>query len=188
MLFAVPAGMDTSALFGVTSGQALQFFFERLRDITDDGRDHPPTPELLYNASLLAHFAGTSTDSATGFPRTPTGLRTVFDVYVLDRSQHLDAEILEGAGSQCLFLTGFFQDQQKHRHQVHWYASLGAGFYDDAAHYGKDRERSRMMETMAKRFEFWRQRYYRLSRELAETPKLIVGGPSAPGGAPPVIM
>ena len=39
----------------VTSGQALRFFFERLQDVSD--ADHPPAGELLYNASLLAHFA-----------------------------------------------------------------------------------------------------------------------------------
>ena len=53
--------MDTWDSLAVTHHQALRFFFERLRDVTDDA--DPPTAELLYNASVLAHFATTSTAS-----------------------------------------------------------------------------------------------------------------------------
>ena len=136
--------MDSLEWLAVTNAQALRFFFERLRDVSED--DDAPTNELLYNASVLAHFATTSTASVTQFPPSPTGLTMVFDVFVLDRSRHVDPEIMEGAAAQCLLLTGFFQDQLKARHNVDWYASIGAGFYSQAAQLGVDRERNRMME------------------------------------------
>ena len=46
--------------------------------------------ELLYNASVLAHFATTSTAASISSRPSPTSLSTVFDVFVLDRSQHAD--------------------------------------------------------------------------------------------------
>jgi hypothetical protein len=164
--------MDTGDWLAVTQAQALRFFFERLRDVV--GEDDVPSSELLYNASVLAHFATTSAAATSHFPGCPTSLSTVFDVFVLDRSQHVDPEIMEAAASQCLFLTGFFQDQLRRRYNLAWYASLGAGFYDSAAELGTDRARSRMMETMASRFEYWRRQQHRLAHELRDLPRLIV--------------
>jgi hypothetical protein len=155
----------------VDNRQTLRFFFERLRDVA--GAPESQRPELLYNASVLAHFASTSTSAADQFPTTPASLTTVFDVFVLDRSQHTDSDILEAAGSQCLLLTGFFRDQLRRRHNVRWYAALGASFYARAAHYGHDRSRVEMMLVMAKRFHFWRTQQARLARELREEPRLL---------------
>lgn len=165
--------MDTGWL-GVTNSRALRFFFERLKDVTEETR--APSTELLYNASVLAHFATTSTASVD-FPSCPTSLTTVFEVFVLDRSQNHDPEILEAAGSQCLLLTGFFQDQLKRKHNVDWYASLGAGFYDRAAHHGTDRARSQLLLMMAARFGFWRRQQARLARELRDQPRLVFRRP-----------
>jgi hypothetical protein len=144
---------------------ALQFFFKHLRDAID-GSD-APADELLYNASILAHYALTSRASQD-FPRAPATLEAVFDVFVLDRSQHADPEIMEAAGSQCLLLTGFFGAQLMGRHNVEWYASLGASYYDRAAFYSRDRGRRAMMTAMAVRFGFWRRQQAKLAREFAE--------------------
>jgi hypothetical protein len=152
----------------------MRFFFERLKDVAPP--DSTPRSELLYNASLLAHYASTSTASTTMFPPTPRSLGTVFDVFVLDQSQHVDPEILEAAGSQCLLLTGFFGDQLRRRHNIRWYASLGAGFYIRAGALGGDPQRARMMNAMAGRFEFWRVQQARLARELRDVPRLLFGG------------
>jgi hypothetical protein len=165
--------MDTGDWLAVTQAQALRFFFERLRDVVGED-EASSSSELLYNASVLAHFATTSAAATSHFPGTPTSLSTVFDVFVLDRSQHVDPEIMEAAASQCLFLTGFFQDQLQRRYNLAWYASLGAGFYDSAAEYATDRARSRMMQTMASRFEYWRRHQHRLAGELRDWPRLIV--------------
>ena len=170
--------MDTRSWLGVTSRQAFQFFFEHLRDVTD--RTETPANELLYNASMLAHFATTSTASKDTFPACPASLATVFDVFVMDRSQALDPEIMEAAAAQCLLLTGFFQDQQKHRHQVAWYADLGTAFYTRAASAGRDPARSRLMDTMARRFEFWRVHQHRLAVELRDEARFVVYGMRPP--------
>ena len=168
----------------VDTTQALRFFFERLKDVAGD-RESLKT-ELLYNASVLAHFATTSTAATDQFPSSPASLSSVFDVFVLDRSQHADPDILEAAGSQCLLLTGFFHDQVRHRYNVRWYARLGAGFYARAAQLGRNRKRIEMMLVMAKRFDFWRDHQTVLARELRETPRLISIGTTPPAPDDPV--
>jgi len=162
--------METNPWLAVTQGQALQFFFEHLRDVSEP--DEAPESEVLYNASVLAHFASTSTASLE-FPGTPSALSAVFDLFVMDRSQHADPGIMEAAGSQCLLLTGFFGPQLDDRYNVEWYASLGAGFYGRAASHGTDGARVAMMRTMAGRFPFWRKKHARLARELREMPKVL---------------
>ncbi|HEX5070942.1 MAG TPA: hypothetical protein VFV78_12070 [Vicinamibacterales bacterium] len=166
----------------VTEGQALRFFFEHLRDIVD-GRAAPES-ELLYNASVLAHFATTST-AAVDFPSAPVSLGTVFDLFVLDRSETVDPDILEAAASQCLLLTGFFAAQLRHRYNLAWYAKLGSSFFERAAvlgaasdskpgaRAGDSRARSIMMHNMAARFSYWRRQQARLAKELHDLPKLV---------------
>ena len=97
----------------------------------------------------------------------------MFEVFVLDRSQHTDPEIMEAAAAQCLLLTGFFERQVSRRHNIKWYATLGANFYDQAAQCSSDRARARMMLTMAERFEFWRRQQSRLAKELRDLPRLL---------------
>ena len=76
--------MNVHPWLAVSQGHALRFFFEHLRDLSDDA--HASEGELLYNASVLAHFATTSAAS-TDFPGSPATLDTVFNLFVLDRSQ-----------------------------------------------------------------------------------------------------
>jgi hypothetical protein len=170
--------MDGHPWLAVTQGHALRFFFEHLRDVTDV---HPvPEPELLYNASMLAHFATTSAAS-TEFPGTPVTLDNVFSLFVMDRSQHDDPEIMEAAAAQCLLLTGFFGAQLCDRHNVNWFASLGAGFFGQAARRQADPTRARMMRSMAAHFSFWRRKQAKLARELHDRPLLV----NTLGASPP---
>ncbi len=155
----------------VGGSQALRFFFERLRDVSEDSG--APQGELLYNASLLAHYASSSTTSTEHFPRSPSGLTTVFDVFVMDRSGQMDPDLMEAAASQCLLLTGFFSRQLRRRHNLAWYAALGAGYFRLAAERAADRERARMMRVMSGRFDFWRYQQDRLARELQDQPFLL---------------
>ncbi len=162
-------------LLGVNNQQALQFFYEHLLDVTDDSE--PPRDEVLYNASVLAHYATTSILSDDTFPPCPSGLSAVFELYVMDRALPRDPEIAEAAASQCLLLTGFFQDQQKQRHQVDWYASLGSSFFERAAQLSGHSRRARLLAAMARRFTFWREQQRRLAIELREAPMLITTNP-----------
>jgi hypothetical protein len=109
--------------------QALEFFFQRLKDVSGPDVDQV---ELLYNASVLAHYAQVSTHAAVDLS-APANLSAVFDHFVADTTLLQDSVMMETAGAQCLVLAGFFEDQMRRRHSIRWYADLGAGFFRRAA-------------------------------------------------------
>ena len=149
--------------------QALEFFFLGLQDVSEPTFDRQ---ELLYNASVLAHYAQVSTQSDVDVP-TPVNLSVVFDHFVSDTTLLYDGLMMETAGAQCLLLAGFFEDQMRRRHNIRWYAELGASFFSRAALQEPSAHKARLLDTIGRRFEPWRQRYARLSRELRDQPYLL---------------
>lgn len=149
--------------------QTLEFFFVGLREISEPTVDRV---ELLYNASVLAHHAQVSTQSAADLP-TPATLGEVFDAFVLDTSLQNDSVMMEAAGAQCLLLAGFFEDQMRRRYPIRWYAEIGASFYHRAAAQERAPKKARLLDAIARNFEPWRQRHALLSRELRDQPYLI---------------
>ncbi|MGE3276835.1 MAG: hypothetical protein AB7O67_17120 [Vicinamibacterales bacterium] len=156
-------------LLATSEHQALEFFFLGLKDVCGDDVDRD---ELLYNASVLAHYAQVSTRTAEGWP-TPTSLTSVFDHFVMDSGLRDDREMMEAAGAQCLLLSGFFEDQMRTRHNIRWYAELGAGFFNRAAANQDSQKRALFFGALSRHFEAWRQRQARLSRELRDLPYLL---------------
>ena len=156
-------------LLAVDERKTLEFFFLGLKDVSETGVDEQ---ELLYNASVLAHYAQVSTHSDTDLP-TPAALGSVFDHFVTGQAVTMDADMLETAGSHCLLMGGFFADQMKHRHNVRWYAHLGATFYYRAATQEPSPKRAVFLDALARHFEPWRVRHAKLSRELRRTPYLL---------------
>jgi hypothetical protein len=162
-------------LLAVDDRRALEFFVTGLQDVSDPGVDRQ---ELLYNASVLAHYAQVSTCAETELP-APTGLSAVFDNFVLNPSIPRDSQLMEAAGAQCLLLTGFFGDRMRARHDIRWYAELGAGFFVRAADQEGSTKRGRLLTMMARHFEPWRQRHARLSRELRDQQYLLTPPPTS---------
>ena len=161
--------MDPLAeLLATDSRQTLEFFVANLRDVSEPTVDRQ---ELLYNASMLAHFAQVSVD-ADGIA-LPPDLSLIFDRFVAATAGCTDPLVLETAGAQCLLYTGFFADQVRHRYNLHWYSELGAGFFMRAAAGEESVAKARLLATMARHFEPWRRRHARLSCELRESPYLI---------------
>ncbi len=161
-------------LLSTDQREALQFFFTGLRDVTANEEEAIDSPALLYNASVLAHFASTSTCSAEGLPALH-GLGQVFDRFVADTSLRHDTDLMEWAAAHCLLFTGFFGDQMHHRHNLEWYGQIGADFYDLAATSSREAARRQMMDRMACEFQDWRRRYLKLSRELRDLPYRLLG-------------
>jgi hypothetical protein len=156
-------------LLATDERRALEFFFVHLRDVSEPG---VAGDELLYNASVLAHYAHVSTAAVDGVPMLP-GLSTVFDQFVVDTTVHDDGEMMETAAAQCLVLAGFFEDQMRRRHAIGWYAELGAGFFSRAAAQQESERKARLLNALSRHFELWRQRHARLSRELRDLPYLL---------------
>jgi hypothetical protein len=156
-------------LLATDERQALEFFVLRLQDVSGPAVDRA---ELLYNASVLAHHALISTQAPVELS-APAHLGAVFDHFVLDTSLWRDGLMMETAGAQCLVLAGFFEDQMCRRHNIRWYAELGASFFSRAAGQEPSPQKAQLLDTIARRFEPWRQRYARLSRELRDQPYLL---------------
>jgi hypothetical protein len=156
-------------LLAVDQRQALAFFLLRLQDLSEPDVDQQ---ELIYNASVLAHFAQVSTqaDVDLGAPAT---LGAVFDHFVADTTLIHDSAMMEAAGAQCLLLAGFFEDQMRRRHNIRWYAELGSGFFNRAAAEERSVPKARLLVAIATHFEAWRRRYAQLSRELRDEPYLL---------------
>ena len=164
---------DVSELLAAGEQQTLEFFVVRLKEVSEPTVDHQ---ELLYNASVLAHHARVSTRSAVDLT-TPATLNEVFDHFVFDTTLRHDSVMMEAAGAQCLLLSGFFEDQLRRRHNIRWYAHLGVGFFRRAAALEQSPQRVRLLAAIAERFEPWRQRYARLSRDLREQSYLLIRPP-----------
>jgi len=164
-------------LLATSERQALEFFFVSLKDVSEADVDER---ELLYTASVLAHYAQVSTQAGWDLP-APATLATVFDQFVLDDTMHQDSDMLETAGTQCLLLAGFFESQMRRRHNIRWYADLGSGFFRRAAALSRERKRAELLDTVGRHFEPWRVRYSRLSHEL-RTQCYVIARPSQPEG------
>jgi len=156
-------------LLAIDPRQALEFFVVHLQDVSEATVDRQ---ELLYNASLLAHYAQVSTQPDVDVP-APANLSAVFDQFVCDTTLRHDSLMMETAGAQCMLLTGFFEDQMRPRHNIRWYAELGASFFRRAALHERSLDKARVLDAIARRFEPWRQRHAQLSRDLRDQPYLL---------------
>jgi len=156
-------------LLAIDHRQALEFFVVRLQDLSEPSVDRQ---ELLYNASLLAHYAQVSTQPAVDVP-APATLSAVFDHFVVDTTLRHDRLMMETAGAQCLLLAGFFADQMRPRHNIRWYAELGAGFFSRAAVQERSLPKARLLDAIGRGFEPWRRRHAQLSRELRDQRYLL---------------
>ena len=160
-------------LLSMDERRTLEFFVTGLQDVSDPRVDRQ---ELLYNASVLAHYAQVSVHADLVLP-APEDLSVIFDQFVVNLSVPDDSHLMEAAGAQCLLLTGFFQDQMRARYNLRWYAEIGAGFFTRAATYEGSRVKARLLTMIARHFEQWRQRHARLSRELRDQPYLLSPAP-----------
>ena len=120
----------------------------------------------------MAHYALVSTQPDVDVP-APANLTAVFDQFVADTTLRHDRLMMETAGAQCLLLAGFFEDQMRPRHNIRWYAQLGASFFSRAALHEPSPHKARLLDALARRFEPWRQRHAQLSRELRDQPYLL---------------
>ncbi len=156
-------------LLATDERRALEFFVVGLRDVSEPTVDGQ---ELLYNASVLAHYAQVSTGAIADIP-APASLADVFDRFLGDVNVRQDAHMMETAGAQCLLLAGFFEGQMRHRHNIRWYASLGAGFFSRAALQESSPAKAQLLSALSRGFEPWRKRHARLSRELRDQAYLL---------------
>lgn len=162
--------MDFQELLQVDSAVALNFFYSGLRDRAAAGR--VTDDETLYVASILASYAQTSVSDTSSLPPL-TDLSEVFDHFVLNRAILTDPEILEIAGAQSMFLSGFFREQMRRRHTVNWFDSLGGSFYERASVFSRSEKRRKLFGRVSQNFGVWAETCADLHRSLRENRFLL---------------
>ena len=95
-------------LIAVDSRAALSFFADNLRETV--GTKRLREDEVLYVASVLAHYSQTSRSDTISRP-SMANLSEVFDSFLLQTVSANDSEMLEIGGAQVLLFAGFFRDQ-----------------------------------------------------------------------------
>jgi hypothetical protein len=157
-------------LVAVDSNRAFNFFLASLREavvaerFTDD--------EMLYVASILAHYSQTSRFDTTTMP-CMANLSEVFDNFVLQTTRLTDSQSLEFGGSQVLLFAGFFRDQMCQRHNVKWYDQVGQSLYERASQHSKNLKKRELFDRLSESFPAWTIVCRNLSRTLRDNRLLL---------------
>lgn len=166
-------------IYGCDSQDTINFFIEKLRDITlKDVR--LLSAERIYIASVLAHYASVSRESRSHLPPC-VNLSGIYDIFFMEllvgTSERpllpTDTETAEVAGNQTLLLTGFFQGQMKRRYNIRVFQRYGQTFYSLAAEKSVSQKRRELLSWMATNFPIWSEVLYQLSNSLRDNPYLI---------------
>jgi hypothetical protein len=168
-----PSNLSAEA-YGASYQGTFDFFLTELSDtpsvtrwrLMDRQQENPE--ELPYCASILAHFASTSTeggDESYEGPITPRTIVNVLDNYILKPELCADAEIMESAGAQSLLLTGFFYQQSRSdRGNLAIYVKQGVYFFARAASGIPHSPKKQLLETVSTRFGMWQRAFHEASQ------------------------
>jgi hypothetical protein len=176
----MPATQDFEDLYGVTEERALNFWASNLHETIGSERWSEICDSTgVYLASVLGHFCLQSMDrmeilSADYSPgdsefRQFADLTQIAELMMRQLTSEKNPLWMESAGAHILLYAGFFQNQNKNRHNIEFYAAMGRECYLMAA-VGK---RARMMKLMATGFNQYLFHLADLHRHLWESRYLI---------------
>jgi len=176
----MPSGQDFEDLYGVTEQHALNFWACHLQDAIGSARWAQIRDSTgVYLASVLGHFSLQSLDRqellspdyspGDGEFRQFADLTQIAEMRMQQLTSARNPAWMESAGAHILLYAGFFQSQNRHRHNIDFFASMGRDCYLMAA-VGK---RERMMRLMAAEFSQYLFHLAELHRNLRESRYLI---------------
>jgi hypothetical protein len=152
-------------MLSVNHSQTFSFFLDGLQETTKK----EPCSQMLYVASVLAHYAQTPQGSHEYIAFRDLGDMVGQAVFV----EVSDPEILQIYGSHIILFAGFFRDQVGRRHNVGWYDQLGQRFYYRVGRYSSSAKERDFFGDFAEVLPQWTHRCCRLSRYLREKRLLI---------------
>lgn len=171
---------DFEDLYGVTEERALNFWAANLHDALGAAlwaqiRDNTG----VYLASVLGHFCLQSMDRPAILSPDYTPAENEFRQFA-DLTQIAELMMcqlaaagnplwMESAGAHILLYAGFFQSQNRNRHNIQFFSELGRECYLMAA-VGK---RAKMMKLMAAGFHQYLTHLANLHQHLRESRYLI---------------
>ena len=167
-------------LYGVTEERALNFWASNLHETIGSkewSQIHDSTG--VYLASVLGHFCLQSVDRMEALSpdyapsdlefRQFADLTQIAELMMRQLTSAKNPLWMESAGAHILLYAGFFQNQNKDRHNIAFYSSMGRECYLMAAA-GK---RERTMKLMAEGFSQYLFHLANLHRHLQESRYLI---------------
>jgi hypothetical protein len=176
----MPSSQDFEDLYGVTEERALNFWVSHLHDVMGSERWSKIRDSTgVYLASVMGHFCLQSQDRLAVLSPDYTPGETEFRQFA-DLTQIAEMMMqqltsarnplwMESAGAHILLYAGFFQSQNRHRHNIEFFASMGRDCYRMAA-VGK---REKMMKLMAAGFRQYLVHLAELREHLLESQYLI---------------
>jgi hypothetical protein len=171
---------DFENLYGVTEERALNFWATHLQEEMGSARwERIRDSTGVYLASVLGHFSLQSVDrpavlsddynpGETDF-RQFADLTQIAEMMLRQLTSASNPVWMESAGAHILLYAGFFQSQNRHRHNIEFYASMGRNCYRMAA-VGK---REKMMKLVAAEFGQYLFHLANVHRNLRESRYLI---------------
>jgi hypothetical protein len=176
----MPSNHEFEDLYGVTEELTLNFWASHLQEAIGRKRWSEICDSTgVYLASVLGHFCLQSVDrmeilSPDYSPgdqefRQFADLTQVAELMMRQLTSAKNPLWMESAGAHILLYAGFFQDQNKHRHNIEFYSSMGRECYLMAA----VGNRAKMMKLMATEFNRYLFHLADLHRHLRESRYLI---------------
>jgi len=167
-------------LYGVTAEQALNFWASNLHETMGSEQwSRISSSTGVYLASVLGHFCQQSVDRMEVLSRdySPSDqefrqfadLTQIAELMMQQLTSAKNPLWMESAGAHILLYAGFFQNQNKNRHNIEFYSQMGRECYLMAA-VGK---REKVMKLMAADFHEYLYHLANLHRHLRESKYLI---------------
>ncbi len=176
----MPSSQDFEDLYGVTEERALNFWACHLQEaVGSDIWAQICNSTGVYLASVLGHFCLQPLDRVEVLsPEYSPGdqeFRQFADLTQI--AEHRMTQLtsarnplwMESAGAHILLYAGFFQNQNKHRHNIEFFSSMGRDCYLMAA-VGK---RAKIMTQIAEGFHQYLTYLANLHRNLRESRYII---------------
>jgi hypothetical protein len=171
---------DFEDLYGVTEERALNFWASNLHEAMGTKQWSRISDSTgVYLASVMGHFClqpvdrkeALSPDYSPGETefRQFADLTQIAELMMQQLTSARNPLWMESAGAHILLYAGFFQSQNKERHNIGFFSSMGRECYLMAA-VGK---RSRIMKLMAAGFDRYLFHLAELHRHLQESRYLI---------------
>jgi hypothetical protein len=176
----MPSSHYFEELYGVTEEQALNFWASNLHEaIGSEKWSQIRDSTGIYLASVLGHFCLQSVDRmetlspeyspGVGEFRQFADLTQIAELMMQQLTSARNPLWMESAGAHILLYAGFFQSQNKDRHNIEFYSHMGRECYLMAA-VGK---RERIMKQIATGFSQYLFHLANLYRHLNESRYLI---------------
>jgi hypothetical protein len=173
---------DFENLYGVTQDRALNFWVCHLQETFGSSRWAQIRDSTgVYLASVMGHFCLQPIDRQEALSpdynpgeeefRQFADLTQIAEMMLQQLTSARNPLWMESAGAHILLYAGFFQSQNKHRHNIEFYATMGRDCYRMAA-VGK---RAKMMKLIAAEFGQYLFHLATLHRNLQENRYLIRG-------------